>query len=336
MTARLMLEKGVQLVRGASFCSCLPFIAQDLQHLVTSIGHALDLVYDDVEEIIRDQICNSIQEPPPHPFPMANGSSRSVECWEVECCSGLNFGTFQAAQEHERRCPLWRRIMQAAATGACFRCGRTSHWAEDCFAASHVYGSVLIDSDCDSPSPPRSSRLPRPNASAPLMRTPLLSSQSKICRSPHGGCSRCGRASHTLHGCFASTHADGSLIASSDSSSSDDDDAPSRTPLRVNFPADATKLSAAKRSRSVNSDIGACARCGRSSHKSSECFATTHARKPLLNCSSHIDQDARSKRRNGLDLVVLPASGCCFRCGRPGHAAKNCFASRGADGRWLN
>ena len=335
MTARLMLEKGVQLVRGASYCGCLPFVAQDLPHLVGFIGHLLDLAYEDVEELIRDQICDSLPEPPPYLLPMDNGSSRSCVCWEVECCSGLTFGTFQAAQEHERRCPVWGRIAQAAATGACFRCGRTSHWAEDCFATSHVDGSVLIDSDCDSPCTPSSSRLLRRTASLPLVHTSPAASQSKNCQSPLGGCGRCGRASHKLLDCFASTYADGSHITSFDSSHSYDDSAPSRILLGVDLPTDATTLSAAKRSRSAtNIDMGACARCGRSSHKSSECFANTHGREQLLNRSSHIDENARGKRRDGLDRVL--ASGGCFRCGRPGHAAKNCYASRSADGRWLD
>jgi hypothetical protein len=30
-------------------------------------------------------------------------------------------------------------------TGACYRCGRTSHWSPDCYATYHVDGSELSD-----------------------------------------------------------------------------------------------------------------------------------------------------------------------------------------------
>jgi ribosomal protein L37E len=188
---------------------------------------------------------------------------------------------------------------ESAATVACFRCGRTSHRVEDCFATSHADGSALVDSDSDSPSTPSSSRLLLPNARAPIAQTPPAASLSKKRWSPHVGCSRCGRTSHRVEDCFATSHADGSLIARLDSSQFHDDGAPSRSHVGINLPANANKLKfiAANLSRSSGSDNGACARCGRSSHKSSECFAATHAREPLLNHSSRFDEHAGGKRR---------------------------------------
>jgi len=117
--------------------------------------------------------------------------------------------------------------------------------------------------------------------------------------SPHVGCSRCGRTSHRVEDCFATSHADGSLIARLDSSQFHDDSAHSRSHVGINLPANANKLKfiAANLCRSSGSDIGACARCGRCSHKSSECFAATHARELLLNHSSRFDEHAGGKRR---------------------------------------
>ena len=34
-------------------------------------------------------------------------------------------------------------------TGACYRCGRTSHWSPDCYASTHVMGYSLDDSDSE-------------------------------------------------------------------------------------------------------------------------------------------------------------------------------------------
>jgi predicted GIY-YIG superfamily endonuclease len=34
-------------------------------------------------------------------------------------------------------------------TGACYRCGRTSHWSPDCYASTHIDGYSLDDSDSE-------------------------------------------------------------------------------------------------------------------------------------------------------------------------------------------
>ena len=34
-------------------------------------------------------------------------------------------------------------------TGACYRCGRTSHWSPDCYARTHVNGDDLESDDDD-------------------------------------------------------------------------------------------------------------------------------------------------------------------------------------------
>lgn len=34
--------------------------------------------------------------------------------------------------------------------GACFRCGRKSHWISNCYAKSHINGDSLVDELSDS------------------------------------------------------------------------------------------------------------------------------------------------------------------------------------------
>jgi hypothetical protein len=43
-----------------------------------------------------------------------------------------------------------KHVVQAA--GACFRCGRTSHWAADCYASTHVDGREIVDVEEESSS----------------------------------------------------------------------------------------------------------------------------------------------------------------------------------------
>ncbi|EFC43554.1 predicted protein [Naegleria gruberi] len=66
---------------------------------------------------------------------------------------------------------------------ACFRCGRTSHHASQCFANSDVFGRSVVGSGS---------------------RTSYYSDdESSSDDDSYGGCSRCGRSSHTSSNCYA-------------------------------------------------------------------------------------------------------------------------------------
>lgn len=103
LTARLMLERGVQKVRGAGLSLSREYTRDDAQLVITTIGHALDLDYGDVEEMIAPQL-------------------------------GLG-----------RREAVVARPIRAAPprADACFRCGRTGHWANQCYARTAVGGHML-------------------------------------------------------------------------------------------------------------------------------------------------------------------------------------------------
>ena len=48
--------------------------------------------------------------------------------------------------KHEKRCPR-KPKSPAKKSGACYRCGRTSHWSPDCYATTHVDGYELSEDE---------------------------------------------------------------------------------------------------------------------------------------------------------------------------------------------
>jgi hypothetical protein len=95
------------------------------------------------------------------------------------------------------------------ATDRCIRCGRDSHWANNCYAKTHIDGSLLQPHV----------RTSRDNESQGYYRRHQTLEQDdrprakarSVDRNEMAGnvCYRCGRDSHWANNCYAKTHIDG-------------------------------------------------------------------------------------------------------------------------------
>ena len=71
--------------------------------------------------------------------------SEEEDEWGCDHCE-KTFTSMSRALAHERRCtsnPIIFMGAPAKKTGACYRCGRTSHYSPDCYASTHADGSQL-------------------------------------------------------------------------------------------------------------------------------------------------------------------------------------------------
>lgn len=141
------------------------------------------------------------------------------------------------------------------ATNGCLRCGHQGHWATACFARTDVMGNAIVDDDA---SPSTSTGAPtgpqRPRYAAAEQRaaaaeqraaaaaesawqggrggqggrsggvSPSASSTKKRSRNSLDGCRRCGRASHTIKDCYATSDVAGNRFSEEEESSSSDED----------------------------------------------------------------------------------------------------------------
>ena len=186
---RLMAKHGVDRVRGGAF-SALELPEYQRLALEKEMRSAHDQCFrcGDASHKIRD--C-------PHAVSQtqltrAGGAAASTAASPATLSAGAGGGGGYASKR------------AAPSDDACYRCGRTSHWAADCYARTDVDGRPLEarfgvnDGESDE------------------------SDQSDSEESWHGDsvtaaadscvCLRCGRPGHTVHNCFARTGVDGRRI----------------------------------------------------------------------------------------------------------------------------
>lgn len=116
-------------------------------------------------------------------------------------------------------------------------------------------------------------------------------------------CDRCGRSNHTSDNCYASTHINGKYIDDSDSDS--------------------------------DSDIWECQFCGKEfdSEKGARFHENMHCKKRKLSKTNRFDPvHCLWDELKGFENP----SGKCYRCGRKGHYADNCYAEIHVNGYLLN
>ena len=75
-----------------------------------------------------------------------NRSDEEEDEWECDYCD-MTFTSMSRSIAHEKRCTsnpiVAKKVISKKVTGACYRCGRTSHYSPDCYATTHVNGADL-------------------------------------------------------------------------------------------------------------------------------------------------------------------------------------------------
>jgi predicted GIY-YIG superfamily endonuclease len=154
-----------------------------------------------------------------------------------------------------------RELKVRGAADACFKCGRDSHFASNCYARTEVLVAPACarcgrdshgEEQCYAKTAEDGQRLPARAAAAP--RRARSRSRSPVRRA---GCSKCGRSSHVASQCYARA-ASGSCSGGGGGGGSRSSGGGSR--------------SGGGGGRDGRAE-GGCYRCGRTSHYASECYA---------------------------------------------------------------
>jgi predicted GIY-YIG superfamily endonuclease len=74
------------------------------------------------------------------------GEEEEENVWGCDHC-GKEFKRMVLAIQHERRCTSKPPPRSAKKTGACYRCGRASHYSPDCYAKTDTDGNELSDDE---------------------------------------------------------------------------------------------------------------------------------------------------------------------------------------------
>jgi predicted GIY-YIG superfamily endonuclease len=74
------------------------------------------------------------------------GEEEEENVWACDHC-GKEFKRMVLAIQHERRCTSKPPPRPAKKTGACYRCGRASHYSPDCYAKTDTDGNELSDDE---------------------------------------------------------------------------------------------------------------------------------------------------------------------------------------------
>ena len=192
ITASEMLDKGVNCVRGAGLCHDRNYTLADLELLVTTIGQATDLPYDQVRRCIEPQL---------GPDPALSQATPMVVDFEWECIyCPRSFQNHTLLEEHTAGC------LRNVYGRECFRCfRRDGHWQGECTHRFDIYGKAIEDVwVCD-----KCGREFEREEECARHADGCRGNQRRASIQSQGNCFRCGRNSHWKETCYATFHIDG-------------------------------------------------------------------------------------------------------------------------------
>jgi predicted GIY-YIG superfamily endonuclease len=197
-TAQMMIERGVNMVRGGQYSRCEPFTSSDVEHLTSFIGHHLSMNFAQVRKLLdQDRSMASDQAS------KKRGTKRPPEALESLRCGRCGRSNHTAegcyAKTNAARQPIEDDQSHAGeeeeeedeaeaillVSQGCMRCGRSTHTAEKCYARTTAGGQTILDVSEDTY---------ESEASAPVPPSPPKKFKGK--------CTTCGNFGHWASTCF--------------------------------------------------------------------------------------------------------------------------------------
>ncbi len=233
-------------------------------------------------------------------------------------------------------------ILQKEIWGAkdvCTRCGNSNHFIKDCYAKTDINKNKIEEEiiiwECEYCDKQFEDIKDCEKHEKSCKSKPKLNKKQK--------CKRCGRQNHNESNCYASVHVDGYEL---DDESSDLEEynvwACEYCDKQFEDIKDCEKhekLCKPKKNKTC------CKRCGRKNHNENNCYASVHADGYDLDEDSNDFSDSSdssdSSDFNDFNEVnkvnkfnnIQDAS--CFRCGRKGHFANECYATKHVKGYYM-
>ena len=102
-----------------------------------------------------------------------------------------------------------------SAQGRCLRCGRDTHYINDCYASSTIDGNKLVKCSRNINNKSVCDRCGRDTHSANICKNKTHVDGRRLDGKENNKCERCGRSNHITAKCYATTNIDGTVLAES-------------------------------------------------------------------------------------------------------------------------